>query len=85
MKKSKERHSEQRHEFQKSYIDMLVNGMSVYELIDFFKIKTEMQLYKLTDKELIDLIGNVVFENRYHIAQWEEFVYFVKHVKGETK
>lgn len=83
MKKSKEHHSKQRHKFQKSYIDTLVHTMPIKELIGFFKVKTSMQLYKLTDKELIDLIDDVVFENKYHITQWDEFIDFVKHTNGE--
>jgi len=83
MGKSKEVHSEQRHEFQKNYIDMLVNEMSVYELIDFFEVKTSMQLYRLTDKELIELIDNCSYPKCPHIAQWEEYINFVEYVEGE--
>ncbi len=87
MKKSKERHSKQRHKFQKSYLDMLVHTMSVSKLIEFYEVKTRMQLYKLTDKELIDQINELseggAYENIYHLTQWEDFLYFVEYVEGE--
>ena len=62
---------------------MIIHTMPINELIEFFKIKTRMNLYKLTDEELIDLIENVAFENIYHITQWDEFIDFVQYVKGE--
>ena len=83
MEKCKEYHSEQRHKFQNSYIEMIIHTMPINELIEFFKIKTRMNLYKLTDEELIDLIENVAFENIYHITQWDEFIDFVQYVKGQ--
>ena len=89
MKKSKERHSKQRHKFQKSYVDMLVYTMSIEKLIEFFKIKTRTQLYRLTDKELIDLINKLsddgAYINIYPLTQWEDFIDFVEYVKGESK
>jgi len=81
MKKVKKPHSKQRHKFQKCYIDMLIHTMPINELIEFFEVQTRMQLYSLTDKELIDLIDGHTFENIYHIAQWDEFINFVEYVE----
>ena len=62
---------------------MLINEMSVYELIEFIEVKTRMQLYRLTDKELIKLIDNCSYPTYPHIAQWEEYINFFKYVEGE--
>ena len=86
MKNTKEEsHSKERIDFQDRYVDMVVHTKRIGEIIEDYTSKINKELYELTDGQLIMVIENewVASDGIYSIAQWDKFIDFRKHIKGE--
>tara|TARA_Y100001938_G_C7730212_1_gene254231 strand:+ start:68 stop:316 length:249 start_codon:yes stop_codon:yes gene_type:complete len=78
----KKLHSKERKKFQKKFVEMLIDTKSIGYIIDSYKILTMKQLYKMTDKELVDYALEIDMEpDLYSMGQWVDFCEFEKYVR----
>ena len=80
----KKPHSKKRKKFQKKYIDMLIHSMPIHKLVSEYKILTRMNLYRLSDREFIEMLTDMeTIDGIHSIGQWYHFREFVKYVEGK--
>jgi|TARA_B100000073_G_C23472473_1_gene468069 hypothetical protein len=77
-------HSKERKKFQKKYIDMLIHSMPIHKLVSEYKILTRMNLYRLSDREFIEMVGDMETIDGFHsVHQWQDFIEFYEYVEGK--
>ena len=77
-------HSKERRKFQKKYKNMLIHSMPIHKLVSEYKILTRMNLFRLSDREFIEMLTDMeTIDGIHSIGQWYHFREFVKYVEGK--
>ena len=63
---------------------MLIHSMPIHKLVSEYKILTRMNLFRLSDREFIEMLTDMeTIDGIHSIGQWYHFREFVKYVEGE--
>jgi len=63
---------------------MLIHSMPIHKLVSEYKILTRMNLYRLSDRQFIEMLTDMeTIDGIHSIHQWYDFDEFVKYVEGE--
>ena len=79
----KTKHSNHRKKIQKELIRILVYSKTIGNYVNDHKKFLKKKYNNLTDEQFLDKTKDIVFENKYSVQQWEQYINFMNKVRNK--
>ena len=79
----KTKHSKHRKKIQKELIRILVYSKTIGNYVNDYKKFLKKKYNNLTDEQFLDKTKDIVFEHKYPVQQWDEYIRFMDKVSNK--